>query len=70
MPKDGFSVIRTFPHEDKMFNQRKLVFWYILRRVTLREKCPNTVFFLVRIFLYLFVSSPEKTPYLDTFHVV
>ena len=54
---------------------------------SLREKCPNTEFFLVRIFPhsdwirrdtpYLSVFSPnagkcgpEKTPYLDTFHVV
>ena len=54
---------------------------------TLREKCPNTEFFLVRIFPdldwirrdteYLSVFSPnpekygpEKTPYLDTFHVM
>ena len=44
---------------------------------TLREKCPNTEFFLVRIFPYLSVFSPntrkygpEKTLYLDTFHAV
>ena len=50
----------------------------------LREKCPNTEFFLVRTFQhsdwirnYLSVFSPnagkygpEKTPYLDTFHAV
>ena len=43
----------------------------------LREKCPNTEFFLVRIFLYspVFglntgIYGPEKTPYLDTFHAV
>ena len=48
-----------------------------------REKCPNTEFFLVRIFLYSdwirteYVFSPntgkhvpEKTPYLDTFHAM
>ena len=34
--------------------------------LTLREKCPNTEFFLVRIF-----PHPDwKTPYLDTFHAV
>ena len=48
--------------------------------IALREKCPNTEFFLGRIFpytLYLSVFSPnagkyapEKTPYLDTFHAV
>ena len=54
--------------------------------LTLREKCPNREFFLARIFLYsdwiqrftqISVFSPnigkygpEKTPYLDTFHLV
>ena len=53
---------------------------------TLREKCPNTEFFLLRIFLYsdwipkftvnLSIQSekgkyePEKTRYLDPFHAV
>ena len=54
---------------------------------TLREKCPDTEFFLVHIFpqsnkirrdtKYLSVFSPnagkygpEKTPYLDTLHIV
>ena len=45
---------------------------------TLREKCPNTELFQVRIFtLYLSVFrpntgkyGPEITPYLDTFHAV
>ena len=44
----------------------------------LREKCPNTEFFLVRIFPHsgwIFSPNagkygPEKTPYLDTFHAV
>ena len=37
----------------------------------LREKCPNTEFFLVRIFrLLLLMYRPENTPYLDTFHAV
>ena len=50
------------------------------RTVSLRKKCPNTEFFLVRIFLYsdgIRRFSPntgkyglEKTPYLDTFHAV
>ena len=35
--------------------------------MSLREKCPNPEFFLVRIFLY---SDQKKTPYLDTFHAV
>ena len=54
--------------------------------LTLREKCPNKEYFLVRIFLYshciqilkeISVFSPntgkygpEKTPQLDTFHAV
>ena len=46
----------------------------------LREKCLNTEFFLVRIFPHLDglrrvteyagKYGPEKTPYLDIFHVV
>ena len=42
----------------------------------LREMCPNTEFFLVRIFphsdwiMNAGVYGPEKTPYLDTFHAV
>ena len=46
--------------------------------LTLREKCPNTEFFLVRIFPHsdsVFSPNvgkyrPEKTPYLDTFHAL
>ena len=52
--------------------------------LSLREKCPNTELFLVRIFLYLdwirrdtqiFIPNtgkygPEISPYLDTFHAV
>ena len=34
---------------------------------TLCKKCPNTEFFLVRIFPH---SDQKKTPYLDTFHAV
>ena len=33
----------------------------------LREKCPNTEFFLVRIFLY---SDQKKTPHLDIIHAL
>ena len=52
------------------------------RSISLREKCPNTEFFLVRIFLYsdwirITVVSPNtgkygsnKISYLDTFHAV
>ena len=40
----------------------------------LREKCPNTEFLLVRIFLYLdWIQEntyQKKNPYLDTFHAV
>ena len=56
----------------------ELIQWTVC--VSLREKCPNTEFFLVHIFShtkYLSVFSPnagkygpEKTPYLDTFHAV
>ena len=40
-----------------------------LELYTLRDKCPNMEFFLVRIFLYsvrIFKKRPENTPYLDT----
>ena len=41
------------------------------KKIVQREKCPNTEFFLVRIFLYSdWIYRPEKTPYLDTFHAV
>ena len=39
------------------------------QRATLHEKCSNTEFFLVSIFLYS-VPIEEKTPYLDTFYAV
>ena len=38
--------------------------------LALLEKCPNTEFFLVRIFLHSDRIRPDKTPYLDTFHAV
>ena len=61
--------------------------WAKWVNLSLREKCPNTEFFLICIFphsdwiwrdtLYFSVFSlnagkygPEKTPYLDTFHIV
>ena len=41
---------------------------------SLREKCPNTEYFLLRIFLYSDGiqenTDQKKTPYLDTFHAV
>ena len=43
-------------------------------KLSLREKCPNTEFFLVRIFLYSVRvqenTDQKKNPYLDTFCVV
>ena len=58
--------------------------WLQAWMLILREKCSNTEFFLVRIFLYsdwIRIQNtefspntgkygPEKTPYLDTFHAV
>ena len=41
-----------------------------IRIFFLREKCPNTEFFLVRIFPNTGKYGPEKTPYLDTFQTV
>ena len=54
---------------------------YFDHHYPLREKCPNTEFFLVRIFLHsdwirrdtspnAGKYGPEKTPYFDTFHAV
>ena len=37
---------------------------------SLREKCPDTEFFLVHIFLDTGKYGPEKTPYLNTFRAV
>ena len=42
----------------------------VLLRCSLREKCPNTEFFLVRIFLHSDRIRSDKTPYLNTFHAV
>ena len=36
----------------------------------LREKCPNTVFFLVSFFHNRTEYGTEKTPHFDTFHAV
>ena len=43
-----------------------------IKIVTLREKCPNTEFFLDRIFPHLDTGKyrPEKTPYFDTFYTL
>ena len=42
--------------------------------ITLREKCPDREFFLVRIFLYSVQiqenRNQKKTPYSDSFHAV
>ena len=40
------------------------------RYLALREKCPDTEFFLVRIFPHSDWIRIRKTPYLDTFHAV
>ena len=40
----------------------------ICKVVTLREKCPNTELFLVRISCIRTEYGPEITPYFDTFH--
>ena len=41
----------------------------IEKNYSLREKCPNSEFFLVRIFLHLGWIRRD-TPYLDTFNAV
>ena len=54
------------------YNTLKIVISLI--HLTLREKCPNMEFDLVRIFLYSIRiqenTRTRKTPYLDTFHAV
>ena len=40
------------------------------RNLALREKCPNTEFFLSVFSPNVGEYGPEKTPYLDTFHTV
>ena len=42
----------------------------ISTKKSLREECPNTEFFLVRIFPHLENYGPEKAPYLDTFQAL
>ena len=49
-----------------MFGKRKLQ-WF---EITLREKCQNTEFFLVRIQSRCGKIQTRKTPYFDTFHAV
>ena len=55
--------------------------WVKRVKGALREKCPNTEFFLVPIFLFYGVNlcvfspntgkyGPQKTPFLDTFHAL
>ena len=43
-------------------------------KLSLREKCPNTEFFLVRIFMHSDwiqeITDQKKAPYLDSFHVL
>ena len=48
------------------------VMWQLIGKTSLREKCQNAEFFLVRIFLYSNTGKhgPEKTLYSDTFHAV
>ena len=53
----------------KKYGDCKWIFWIKINYL-LREKCPNTEFFLVCIFLHPGKYGPEKTPYLDTFHKV
>ena len=56
-------VIQSYPRSKVfLFALRNLIFNLV--KNSLREKCPNMEFFLVRIF------GSEKTPNLDTFHAV
>ena len=67
-PSNQYSQFSCLQHEPKSLSR------------TLREKCPNTEFFLVRIAerysASLFIQSEcgkirtRKTPYLETFHAV
>ena len=82
LPRDvtfRFWVSRTKKTEiTKISSTTGNILFNIVKRNSLREKCPNTEFFLVHIFLYsdwIFSPNkgkyePEKTPHLDTLHTV
>ena len=78
-------VLHSFSIKKTFYDKMSLRHFYFRVTHSLREKCPSTEFFLVRIFThserrdtsYLSVFSPnagrygpEITPYLDTFHIV
>ena len=52
----------------------KIRILFLREQIPLRGKCPNTEFFLARIFLYSVRvqenMGQNKTSYLDTFHAV
>ena len=52
----------------------KIHILFLREPIPLRGKCPNTEFFLARIFLYSVRvqenTDQKKTSYLDTFHTV
>ena len=55
---------------EKQTSKMSVPVQFFLISLSLREKCPNTEFFLGRIFpafRRISLHGPEKTPYLDTF---
>ena len=59
---------------DRRRPKPKIRILFLREPIPLRGKCPNTEFFLVRIFLYSVRvqenMGQNKTSYLDTFHAV
>ena len=81
MPEYEFTPTHIFSYKGSPYmgiykGERSCVFMHILLRLTfnwtstLREKCPNTEFFLVRIQSEKVKHGPGKTPLLDNFYAV
>ena len=67
-----FEIARDFFIEMKYLKQiaGMLDFEILDIDLALHEKCPHTVFFLVRIQSEWGKIRPRKTPYLDSFHAM
>ena len=72
--KDYKKVIFICFNEKPLKSDEKFFLFHSKSSFTLREKCQNAQFFLVRIFLYSYWiqenTDQKKAPYLDTFHAV
>ena len=67
-----FEITRDFFIEMKYLKQIVGMLDFVILDIdlTLREKCPHTVFFLVHIQSECRKIRPRKTPYLDSFHAM